>query len=472
MCIIALHPKKQADDKDSLDRLPRDLLWRCRETYTDGMGIMYPAEDDYRIVTYRTMNDFDQIWNRYTTARDKNLPVAVHFRRTTAGNNSVDNCHPMRIADREVAFMHNGTLDGYTDLIDEDDDISDTRFFKKNVLDQMPLGFLQNDGLWHTIDQVTGRNRLLFMDGKGRWDVFNSSVGFWWKGVWFSHSRDRSYITTGRETTSSHVSGFAAGQNRYRCYICDCWTDHRPMDCPNKYDIDRMDASDCQFCGYDHHARRCPETVYRENQTRRCRLCDEMGGHVYMGNCKELNAECPTCGEIIEEDELVEIYDQDCYHLLCAETEILGESEDSGLTCSVCKHNIGMEDRRVMLGDRFVHAQCVDFAVDNDMDEDDSWLPDRADLSDAEAETSWTVYALDNGEDYKVQSYDEGIDVTNRGIYYGGIPLCWSCVNDLEFYNPQKAWEVIIPHRENLSCQGCGIVIFDRTEWIREESEA
>ena len=462
-------------------RLDRDVLHRCRETYVDGMGIMYPAEKENRVITFRTMNDFDQIWNRYTTARDKNLPVAVHFRRTTAGSNTVENCHPMRIGEREIAFMHNGTLSNYTDLIGEDDDISDTRLFKDQVLEHMPTGFLGIDGLWTTISESIGRNRLLFMDGNGRWSVFNSSVGFWWKGVWFSHKRDRTFITRGplsqRSTTTVGTHGRSGGSSvdresrSFHCWICDSWGDHRPADCDRVEEKKGRATGSCQFCGFFHPNRVCPQTRNGEGN---CILCGSFGGHVNMGLCPQLNIECPGCGEDIE-DGLVEIMAGYAWHSWCAAEalhEDMGEDESEDedsptnpLNCAKCGEVVRIDEERIFRGDRVIHSSCI--KAESADDEEESELPDQ--VPEEKLSGVWTVYKLDNGNSYKAQGYDdEDMETSNLGLFYNGSAMCFSCIDDLNYYEPEGAYKIPIPQSSNMVCNSCGIVIFNRIKWYQK----
>ena len=191
MCIIML------DIRNNTEKLDREILERCQEKNPDGMGIMYAYEDI--LYTWSTLKDFEAIWNAYTRARGYGMKVAIHFRIGTKGTETLDNCHPFNITDH-FAFMHNGTITWLGSLGDKK---SDSRYIR-DIFQDLPDGWLGNKGIRAMVkDSVTG-DRLVFMDEKGGHDIINEFGGFWHKGdwrngVWFSHGKNRTFITTGKE---------------------------------------------------------------------------------------------------------------------------------------------------------------------------------------------------------------------------------------------------------------------------------
>lgn len=225
MCIMLLD-----DRTDSTDRVPRKVLERCREKNSDGLGLMYAKGGKLHI--WRSLDNFEGLWNLYTSARDDQLKVAVHFRRTTKGVESQENCHPFLIGDKSdgFAFMHNGTIKIADGLLPEG--VSDTRFFRDTVLNDLPGSFLSNTLLRRMIQKSIDGSRLLFMDSKGDHSIINAKTGFWWdgkgdyltkpkknaKGVWFSKIENRRYFIDGDTYTRT---GYTIHHDaNCKCYHC------------------------------------------------------------------------------------------------------------------------------------------------------------------------------------------------------------------------------------------------------------
>lgn len=204
MCIIILDTRR--DSK----RVSRDVLKRCYEKNKHGMGIMWATGTALK--TWRSLDDFEGLWNRYTGARDFNYPVAVHFRFNTRGQNTIENCHPFTIADG-FAFMHNGTIAGITNA--QLGDLSDSQYVNKHLFQELPGDFLNKPVMKLAVERLLGTDRMLFMDRTGAYCILNEHTGIWeWGssqsdkgGVWFSHTRDRQYFVHGTNTQPA-VTGF------------------------------------------------------------------------------------------------------------------------------------------------------------------------------------------------------------------------------------------------------------------------
>jgi gamma-glutamylcyclotransferase (GGCT)/AIG2-like uncharacterized protein YtfP len=200
MCIIVFDNRR-----DSNERVSKKILRRCLHRNQDGMGIMYPWKGTLNF--FHTMTDFKSIWDKYCTARNEGLPVAIHFRKNTKGGNVVENCHPFPTHDGSMGFMHNGTIHGLGDL---PEGVSDTRYFRDAILNNLPGDFLSSQPMYNMVKSFLSGDRALFMDGQGRWSLFNETQGVWeflpkdaektsTNGVWFSHRRDREFFMTGKE---------------------------------------------------------------------------------------------------------------------------------------------------------------------------------------------------------------------------------------------------------------------------------
>jgi gamma-glutamylcyclotransferase (GGCT)/AIG2-like uncharacterized protein YtfP len=192
MCIIIL------DKRQSTERIPRAVAERAFEKNPHGMGLMYATGTELR--TWRSLDDFEGLWNRYTGARDRGLPIALHFRWNTRGENNVDNCHPFTV-EPGFAFMHNGTVLGLDKLLP--DGVSDSQYMRDELFPYLPGDFLSRPLLTLAVEKLIDGDRLLFMDQEGNYSILNEQGGAWeWgsehdEGVWFSHTRNRYYLLNG-----------------------------------------------------------------------------------------------------------------------------------------------------------------------------------------------------------------------------------------------------------------------------------
>lgn len=222
MCIIALDTRHGNEE-----RLDRDVLERCFEKNPHGIGMMWPwkdKDDNPILKTWKSLDDFDGMWDRYTTVRDAGGIVAVHFRKTSVGDTNEANLHPFMYGDRnDFAFMHNGTIKPLERIAKKlDDGISDTRLFQKDIFNQLPIGWIGTPSLYSMVYNFIGRSRLLFMDAGGNWTIMNAHIGHWWpddhKGknakrhVWFSNTKHKHYIQTGKEPRII-TGGYGQGYN-------------------------------------------------------------------------------------------------------------------------------------------------------------------------------------------------------------------------------------------------------------------
>lgn len=200
MCIIAL------DTRPKGQRLDIDVFKRAQERNPDGMGIMWVSDGELHM--YRSLDDFEGIWNRYCNARHQGHITAVHFRKNTKGNNSVENCHPFDLGG--MALMHNGTIHAAERLIPQNSDESDTAFVARHVIRHLPTDFLNRPLLRYMFTSLLGGDRALFMDSHGRYTILNESTGAWRfgnakdGGVWFSHQRYLYWLLNGTEVNRGY----------------------------------------------------------------------------------------------------------------------------------------------------------------------------------------------------------------------------------------------------------------------------
>ncbi len=180
MCLLILKPAKLS--------IPREYLISADIANPHGCGIAFP---DGR--TTKTLKGAkwgaDDIERALSSIGD--APAIIHFRYATHGSLIDSNTHPFMLP-RGIAAAHNGVISGVTCRDDE----SDTRaYLRQHVSPYVAKGqditcplFLDAVGA-----QVGAGNKLVFMDGKGRYGIANEKSGHWHGGSWYSNTSYQSY---------------------------------------------------------------------------------------------------------------------------------------------------------------------------------------------------------------------------------------------------------------------------------------
>jgi len=177
MCIIVVKPIKKP--------LPKKCIENCWSGNKDGAGIMYALKGKLHVEKYVTLQDFKKRYYQLEHIVGNETNMVLHFRFCTHGVNDITNVHPFFI-NENLAFCHNGIFD-----IDIDDPfISDTQIFNEKVLKLLPVNFLEYSCLTELLRGYAGTdNKLVFLDNKGVYTIFNEIDGIWDKGgCWFSNS--------------------------------------------------------------------------------------------------------------------------------------------------------------------------------------------------------------------------------------------------------------------------------------------
>lgn len=183
MCLILHRPSGKTFDQG--------LFGPAKENNPHGFGIMYPRGDG-SVKAIKGMFELETI-NKIWEAIGPDVEVAAHFRFSTIGEKTKDNCHPFRILSlkehgRDLFMMHNGTMH---QVPRPEMAMSDTWHFVekylKPVLMQKPE-LIDNPDFHKFLDDLVGTNRLLFMDGNGLVTIINQTLGTEKEGCWLSNT--------------------------------------------------------------------------------------------------------------------------------------------------------------------------------------------------------------------------------------------------------------------------------------------
>ena len=175
MCVIVA--KKMGVELPS-----KKILENCFDVNPDGAGLMYVNENK-KIVIEKGFMTFEAFYKKLTELDKKydlkKKALVMHFRITTQGGTSPENCHPFPITDDEkklkatylecndVAFAHNGIISLYS--MRDDKGMSDTMLLSKELL--YPLfnynkKFYKQEHNQELIEEIIGTDKIAFLDNE------------------------------------------------------------------------------------------------------------------------------------------------------------------------------------------------------------------------------------------------------------------------------------------------------------------
>ena len=278
MCVIV--------HKERGKELPSDeVIEKCFRKNPDGSGILLHRKGTKVVEIHKGFMKLDEFKKALTDLNvDKDDDLVMHFRITTSGGTSPENCHPFPISanikDLKATrinvprgFVHNGVLGKGDDKLK----ISDTQCFIRDVMAREDVGgHLDNLEVQKIIEQMAGYGQRFFIADAEK-DIFKR-FGTWYEseGLWFSNLGWKTYYNSG------------------------IWWGYDAYDY-GYYDISSKSKNSCSTTGGYRYKSSVP-TV----DAILCPYCDAemdlmMAGHdAYM---------CPECGTVYN-DRSFEIYDK------------------------------------------------------------------------------------------------------------------------------------------------------------------
>lgn len=154
----------------------------------DGFGFAIHANNKIHID--KDM-DFDELWKRWKSARQKYAGAALwHFRFATHGETDLFNCHPFIVpSDSATVLAHNGILPMPVPHLSRD---SDTKLFAELVFPTFGgVEALDDAVAVGDLEAWAGHNKLVVLTtnpkAEHNWYIVNEQLGHWRDGVWFSN---------------------------------------------------------------------------------------------------------------------------------------------------------------------------------------------------------------------------------------------------------------------------------------------
>ena len=127
------------------------------------------------------------LWEKY-----KEHKTAIHFRYTTRGKTTEENCHPFQILNVEehgtdLFMMHNGTMQ-QVPAGDQSDSYNFVKLYLTPLLAKRPELIHTKEFQDFLTMTVGANNRLLFMDSNGETVIINKEKGEVMTDCWLSNT--------------------------------------------------------------------------------------------------------------------------------------------------------------------------------------------------------------------------------------------------------------------------------------------
>ena len=153
----------------------------------DGAGYCFVDEHGEIIIKkFMTWESFESAYVPDSILYGDNSPFLIHFRITSKGVTSIDNCHPFKVND-DIAIIHNGTMSNIT--IESGDTRSDTKIFAEEYLANIGDAIVDNAYIFALAEGFIGYSKVCILHRKRGVFILNEKLGHWNAddGCWYSN---------------------------------------------------------------------------------------------------------------------------------------------------------------------------------------------------------------------------------------------------------------------------------------------
>jgi hypothetical protein len=188
--------------------LTNDMLKACHESNNDGGGFSY-VDDEGNVVVRKGFFQFDQFLEAYRPIEEQfgpKGPMLVHFRISTGGTKTADNCHPF--AFKHGAFAHNGVFFSPPGVK------SDTHMLIEKIGDNLSKTSVRLHK--KAIEEAFGSfNKCAILYPDRTFEIINEQAGEWKEGNWFSNTHWRWRTGGGGVVNRYRADGLRVPQGAY-----------------------------------------------------------------------------------------------------------------------------------------------------------------------------------------------------------------------------------------------------------------
>lgn len=212
MCLMAVTSRRAM--------IPAANLQNAFDHNSDGFGVMY-AEGG-RVVAWKHKGPYAEFAAHWATVPENKI-IAVHFRFGTSGPSNAEACHPFEVLNlqrdgMDLWLMHNGVLDH--SAFPGSKKASDTMQYvaKLRAMLQGNPKLIRNAAFREFLERDLGNpNKVVLLEGSGRWHYLNRRQGKEIGGVWYSNEYSLEKVYSGH------------GKGRAACRTAMAWDDDGDM---------------------------------------------------------------------------------------------------------------------------------------------------------------------------------------------------------------------------------------------------
>lgn len=237
MCIIIALPPKSILGEKEITKETLEFSWRSNK---DGAGFSYiflNKEKKPEINIIKGFFEFEDFYKAFQTKRNHHhhSSFLVHFRFSTCGDISFDNCHPFYLQSKTSCVAHNGHIAFFQNR--KTDTGKSDSFLLAEFLKHLPEKWYKNTVYNTLVEKFIGaHNKVAILTADNQFHIFNKDKWFneeniYYSSDYFKKERISNIAVTTTTTTSDNNQHNQYGtRNVYsesthlpsiaKCYYC------------------------------------------------------------------------------------------------------------------------------------------------------------------------------------------------------------------------------------------------------------
>ena len=281
--------------------IPEEHLKNGWTNNDDGAGFACVDENgNFLIHKSMTWEGFIGKYNEAVEKYGDTSDFLIHFRITSKGATTLENCHPFQV-DGDRVIIHNGTMSNIS--IAKDDPRSDTKIFAEDFLPTLPENWEDNEVIKYFMESFIGYSKVCMLHRTKGIYIFNEGKGVFVGGHWYSNESYKTARVTyynrnfGTNTTTNNTA-LDSKEYGFYSYKLKRWVE--PEEAVHYTWLERKEHSDWGLY----------ETTGTESATERytwvrCAICNCLSEAAELRDCiveGEHMSLCATCEAISESE--------------------------------------------------------------------------------------------------------------------------------------------------------------------------